>query len=61
MNKEKNMKYQKTNGTKTELVIDSFRGLDRASALCGGRGSFELRKIPLEAWKEQIRAAMKTL
>jgi len=39
------MKYQKTNDGKSELVIDSFYGLDRSAALCGGRGSFELRNL----------------
>lgn len=36
------MKYQKTKDGHKELVIDSFAGLDRSTALCGGKGSFEL-------------------
>jgi hypothetical protein len=41
------MKYQKTNEERSDLVIDSFRGMDRSAALCGGKGSFELRNLRL--------------
>lgn len=43
------MKYEKSNGAGTDLVIDSFGGLDRSRALCGGKGSFELRNLRLMA------------
>ena len=67
------MKYQKTNDAKGELVLDSFCGLDRSAALCGGKGSFELRNlrcmkdgtlarrpglVPLLTFPEAVRGAV---
>ena len=43
------MKYEKSSNTHTDLMIDSFGGLDRSGALCGGKGSFELRNLRLMA------------
>ena len=67
------MKYETRSDGRRELVIDSFGGLDRASALCGGQGSFELRNfrpmedgtllrreglVPAVTMQEQIRGAI---
>ena len=39
------MKYEKMNDHMHRVVIDSFDPLDRSVALCGGKGSFELRNF----------------
>lgn len=39
------MKYEKMNDRTHRVVFDSFGSLDRSAALCGGKGSFELRNF----------------
>lgn len=43
------MKYEQSNGVRTDAVIDTFGGLDRSRALCGGKESFELCNLRLMA------------
>jgi hypothetical protein len=42
------MKYETMSDRTRQVVIDSFGSLDRSVALCGGKGSFELRNLRCE-------------
>ncbi len=70
------MKYQTKETRHREVVIDDFGGLDRASALCGGSTSFDLRNlrrmkdgslrrrgglVPLATFDQDIRGAISIL
>jgi len=43
------MKYETMSDRTRQVVIDSFGSLDRSVALCGGKGSFELRNLRRES------------
>ena len=43
------MKYETMSDRTRQVMIDSFGSLDRSVALCGGKGSFELRNLRRES------------